>query len=105
MGRGDEKFDNVRVGLNSRLDTLQAAVLLCKLDIFEDEFTSRQRIASRYASILHDEIARPLVLREGAVSAWASYTVRTTERAILQARLKEQGISSCWQTDRVMLLR
>ncbi|KAG4417081.1 hypothetical protein IFR04_009787 [Cadophora malorum] len=94
-GRGEEKFDNVRIGLNSRLDTLQAAVLLCKLDIFEDEFASRQRIASRYASILHDDIARPLVLREGAVSAWASYTVRTTERAILQTRLKEQGISSC----------
>ncbi|KAH7395629.1 DegT/DnrJ/EryC1/StrS aminotransferase family-domain-containing protein [Cadophora sp. MPI-SDFR-AT-0126] len=94
-GRGDEKFDNIRVGLNSRLDSLQAAVLLCKLEIFEDELASRQRIASRYTSILLGSSARPLILREGVVSAWASYTVRTTARAMLQTRLKEQGISSC----------
>ncbi|PMD15485.1 hypothetical protein NA56DRAFT_693339 [Hyaloscypha hepaticicola] len=94
-GQGAEKFDNVRVGLNSRLDTLQAAVLLCKLDVLENEIASRQRIASFYTSNLRGtDIARPPVLRRGVVSAWASYTIRTTERACLEARLKAQGITS-----------
>lgn len=94
-GQGAEKFDNVRVGLNSRLDTLQAAVLLCKLDILGNEIDSRQQVASLYTSILQNaDIARPPVLREGVISAWASYTIRTTERACLEARLKAQGVTS-----------
>jgi dTDP-4-amino-4,6-dideoxygalactose transaminase/predicted dehydrogenase len=94
-GRGAEKFDNIRVGLNSRLDTLQAAVLLCKLDILEEEIASRQQVALFYTSILRGtDIARPPILCEGVISAWASYTIRSTERACLQARLKAQGIAS-----------
>jgi dTDP-4-amino-4,6-dideoxygalactose transaminase len=94
-GRGTEKFDNIRIGLNSRLDTLQAAVLLSKLDVFDDEIALRQQVASRYASSLHGiGKACPLILRDGVVSAWASYTLRTTERADFQARLKSRGITS-----------
>jgi dTDP-4-amino-4,6-dideoxygalactose transaminase/predicted dehydrogenase len=94
-GRGAEKFDNVRIGLNSRLDTLQAAVLLCKLDILGNEIDSRQQVASLYTSILRSaDIARPPVLRKGVISAWASYTIRTTDRGCLEARLKAQGVTS-----------
>jgi dTDP-4-amino-4,6-dideoxygalactose transaminase/predicted dehydrogenase len=94
-GRGADKFDNIRVGLNSRLDTLQAAVLLCKLDVFDDEIVSRQQVASRYTSILHSiGIARPPILREGVISAWASYTMRSTERAYLAAGLKAHGVAT-----------
>ncbi|KAH8667636.1 DegT/DnrJ/EryC1/StrS aminotransferase family-domain-containing protein [Tricladium varicosporioides] len=94
-GRGTEKFDNIRIGLNSRLDTLQAAVLLCKLDIFDDEIVSREQVASRYTNMLRSiNIARPPIVREGVVSAWASYTVRTTERACFEASLKAQGIAT-----------
>jgi dTDP-4-amino-4,6-dideoxygalactose transaminase len=61
----------------------------------ENEIASRQRIASFYTSNLRGtDIARPPVLRRGVVSAWASYTIRTTERACLEARLKAQGITS-----------
>lgn len=94
-GQGKDKFDSVRVGLNSRLDTLQAAVLLCKLDILAEEMASRQQVASRYTAFLHcvNKVRLP-VLRKGVVSAWASYTLRITERSAVQARLRAQGIAS-----------
>lgn len=90
-GQGTNKYDNVAVGLNARLDTIQAAVLLAKLDIFEDEIDKRQDVARRYAEGLAG-IATPPTVMEGAVSAWAQYTIRIDNRDAVAAALKEQGV-------------
>ncbi len=95
-GKGVEKYDNIRVGLNARLDTMQAAVLLAKLDIFDDEVAARQRVASAYTEQLKDvaTLTTPTV-EDGYVSAWAQYSLLTSDessRSALQADLKEAGI-------------
>jgi dTDP-4-amino-4,6-dideoxygalactose transaminase len=90
-GQGADKYDNVRVGMNSRLDTLQAAILLEKLAVFADEVVARDRAAARYARGLADVVAVPRIL-PGATSVWAQYTVRAADRDALAARLKAQGI-------------
>jgi len=87
----DPKYLNVRVGMNSRMDTIQAAVLLEKLKIFEDEIVSRNRIAQRYAAGLSDLVKTPSVL-QGGVSVWAQYTIEAPGRDDLGPRLREQGI-------------
>lgn len=88
----DRRYHHVRVGLNSRLDTLQAAILLAKLSIFEDEITARNAAAERYTSMLTQaDIAAPIVLN-GLVSAWAQYTVRVANRDAVQAHMKAAGI-------------
>lgn len=93
---GDNKYDNVRIGMNSRLDTIQAAVLLPKLKAFREyELDAVNEIADWYKEFLKDtELVLPLV-QEGFVSSWAQYTVQVKKginRENLQARLKEQGI-------------
>jgi len=92
-GQGGDKYDNVRVGLNSRLDTLQAAILLEKLAIFPDEIEARNRVADRYAGGLGDVLAVP-AMAEGVTSVWAQYTVRVGggRRDMLAARLKDAGV-------------
>ena len=95
---GEDKYDNVRIGRNSRLDTLQAAVLLPKLRAFETfELEAVNRAAALYTEALAGcGLALPRV-PDGAVSSWAQYTVRlpeTVDRAALQARLREDGIPS-----------
>ncbi len=92
-GRGSDKYDNVRIGMNSRLDTIQAVVLLEKLAIFPDEIERRQRVAERYAAGLQDVAAVPTV-REGSRSVWAQYVIRvpTERRARFMADLKAEGI-------------
>lgn len=92
-GQGSDKYDNVRVGLNSRLDTLQAAILLEKLEIFSDEIEARNRIAERYGKELGDVLAVPAVA-DGVTSVWAQYTVRVDggRRDMLAARLKDAGV-------------
>ncbi|UTW51679.1 DegT/DnrJ/EryC1/StrS aminotransferase family protein [bacterium SCSIO 12827] len=90
-GQGTNKYDNVAVGLNARLDTIQAAVLLAKLDIFADEIEKRQAVAARYAEGLA-EVATPPAVIDGAVSAWAQYTIRVADRDAVAAALKEQGV-------------
>ena len=90
-GQGTNKYDNVAVGLNARLDTIQAAVLLAKLDIFADEIEKRQAVAARYAEGLTG-IATPPAVIDGAVSAWAQYTIRVADRDAVAAALKEQGV-------------
>lgn len=90
-GQGTNKYDNVAVGLNARLDTIQAAVLLAKLDIFADEIEKRQALAARYAEGLTG-IATPPAVIDGAVSAWAQYTIRVADRDAVAAALKEQGV-------------
>lgn len=79
-GKGAEKYDNVRVGMNSRLDTLQAGILIEKLAIFEDELAARQAVAGRYTQAMPGAFAPPQVA-DGLTSAWAQYTIRTTSEA------------------------
>jgi len=87
----DPKYLNVRIGMNGRMDTLQAAVLLQKLAIFADEIEARNRVAARYAQGLGDVVAVPQVI-EGGVSVWAQYTIETEDRDGLAAHLREQGV-------------
>lgn len=90
-GQGSNKYDNLRVGMNGRLDTVQAAVLLQKLAIFEDELKARQTVAERYAALLADVVAVPVV-PGGLVSTWAQYTVRVANRNRVIAELAERGV-------------
>ena len=92
-GQGSDKYDNVRIGLTSRLDTIQAAVLIEKLKIFPDEIATRDRAARRYADGLAEVATVPRV-PDGLTSVWAQYTIRLTPGARdgVAARLKAQGI-------------
>ncbi len=90
-GKGVDKYDNVRIGMNSRLDTLQAAILLEKLKIFPDEIVARGRIADRYAEGLKGSAAAPGVIA-GGVSTWAQYTIEHPDRDGLAAYLKTKGV-------------
>src|SRR4029453_11026861 len=92
-GEGRDKYESARIGLNGRLDTLQAAVLIEKLKIFPDEIFARERIAQRYRMGLADVARVPDVAR-GSSSVWAQYTIRLApgRRDQLAATLKAQGI-------------
>ena len=90
-GKGSHKYDNVRIGINGRLDTLQAAILLPKLDIFESEIKDRQEVAARYSNALKGLVKVPHI-PDGLLSAWAQYSVVTEKRECYLARLKESGI-------------
>src|SRR5918996_546550 len=90
-GQGEDKYDNVRIGINGRLDTLQAAILLTKLDIFADEIQARQRAAERYDALLAGLVATPS-LRQEASSTWAQYTIRSPDRDALRNRLVAAGV-------------
>ncbi len=92
-GKGGDKYDNVRVGVNSRLDTIQAAVLKEKLAIFPDELDARDRVAAKYSESLRDIAEVPTVV-DGARSAWAQYTLKVDNRADVQAKLKDKGVPS-----------
>jgi dTDP-4-amino-4,6-dideoxygalactose transaminase len=92
-GQGADRYDNVRVGMTGRLDTIQAAVLLEKLKIFPDEIAARERIARRYNAKLADVATVPHIANEHA-SVWAQYTIRVpaARRDALAAALRTQGI-------------
>jgi dTDP-4-amino-4,6-dideoxygalactose transaminase len=93
-GQGSDKYDNVRLGLTGRLDTIQAAILLEKLKIFEDEIAARNLVAERYARGLGNVVTVPR-LAAGCTSVWAQYTIRLPEacdRDGFAAALKAQGI-------------
>jgi len=92
-GQGSDKYDNVRIGLASRLDTIQAAVLSEKLKIFPEEIAARQVVARRYADGLKDIVTVPAVPAD-LTSVWAQYTIRVAggRRAALAAALKDDGI-------------
>jgi len=90
-GQGRDKYDNVRVGINGRLDTLQAAILLEKLAIFADEIDARDRVAARYDELLPSGVKRPVVI-DGATTVWAQYTVRMDARDEWLTRLKRLGV-------------
>jgi dTDP-4-amino-4,6-dideoxygalactose transaminase len=90
-GAGTDRYDNVRIGMNGRLDTLQAAILLEKLAIFADELIARQRVADRYEALLRDPVVAPR-LRPHVTSTWAQYTVRVPSRDRAVERLAAEGI-------------
>ena len=89
----DPKYLNMRIGMNSRMDTIQAAVLLQKLTIFGDEIRARNAVADRYAAGLSDVVTTPKMI-EGGVSVWAQYTIETDDRDGLAAHLKAAEIPS-----------
>jgi UDP-2-acetamido-2-deoxy-ribo-hexuluronate aminotransferase len=90
----DPKYLNMRVGMNSRLDTLQAAILIEKLKIFEEEIAWRGAIAERYAEGLAGSPARTPIVIGGGVSTWAQYTIEHPDRDGLAAHLKILGVPS-----------
>ena len=96
-GQGSDKYDNVRIGLNARLDTIQAAILLEKLRVFEDEIAARQHVATRYGDMLRDSALMVPRVPDGLTSVWAQYTVRLPagiDREGVAARLKAAGVPS-----------
>jgi dTDP-4-amino-4,6-dideoxygalactose transaminase len=92
-GQGGDRYDNVRIGITGRLDTIQAAVLIEKLKIFPEEIAARDRAAQRYAVGLAD-VAKVPEVSEDSTSVWAQYTIRLApgRRDKLAAALKAQGI-------------
>jgi dTDP-4-amino-4,6-dideoxygalactose transaminase len=93
-GQGSDKYDNIRLGLTGRLDTMQAAILIEKLKIFEDEIVMRNKVAERYAQGLGNVVTVPR-LASGCTSVWAQYTIRLPEgsdRDGFATALKAQGI-------------
>ncbi|OCW55645.1 DegT/DnrJ/EryC1/StrS family aminotransferase [Hoeflea olei] len=93
-GKGTSQYDNVRIGMTGRIDTLQAAILIEKLAIFDEEIEARNRIAARYSKLLGSHVATPVV-PEGLQSVWAQYTVKLPEgadRAAIQAGMKDKGV-------------
>lgn len=90
-GKGADKYDNVRIGMNSRLDTIQAAILLEKLVEFPTELINRNKAADNYEKTLSDKYQTP-ELPEGYVSSWAQYTLVSANRDEDMAFYKEQGV-------------
>ncbi len=100
-GKGTDKYNNVRLGLNSRLDTLQAAVLQVKLRHFDDELQAVNHVAERYTELLCGKVQVPEI-PEGMVSSWAQYTIQIENRDEVQTRLKAAGIPSMVYYPRTM---
>ena len=92
-GKGSQKYDNIRIGLNSRLDTIQAAILIEKLCIFEDELKLRTKIANIYSSELNGVCKIP-ILEQGVSSSWAQYTLQIKNRDCVIESLKSKGVPS-----------
>lgn len=90
-GKGGHKYDNIRIGLNARLDTIQAAILIEKIKIFPDELEKRHKVASRYNDALRDAAQVP-DLGNDVTSAWAQYTIVAEDRAAFQEKLNNAGI-------------
>ena len=90
-GKGEDKYDNVVIGMNSRLDSIQAAILLEKLAIFAEEIELRNAVAARYAEGLAGVVTVPAVIG-GGVSVWAQYTIEADDRDGLMAHLKTKGV-------------
>ena len=93
-GSGTDKYDNVRVGLNSRLDTLQAAVLLAKMDVFEEEIEMRGRVAGRYINGLGGHVLRVPMIDNHIRNTWAQFTIEVADPDGLQVKLRDAGIPS-----------
>ncbi|MBX2847233.1 MAG: DegT/DnrJ/EryC1/StrS family aminotransferase [Acidiferrobacterales bacterium] len=91
QGKSGDKYDNVRIGMNARMDTIQAAVLLEKLKFYDDEIIKRNDVAARYNKQLSDKVVTPKV-PEDQGSVWAQYSIQVDDREKLKADLAEVGI-------------
>ena len=100
-GKGKDKYDNVRLGLNSRLDTIQAAVLQVKLRHFGDELSAVNGIASKYNDLLRGKVTIPVV-PPAVTSAFAQYTIQSPQRDAIRQRLSERGIPTMVYYPRTM---
>lgn len=87
----NRRYHHSLLGVNGRMDTLQAAILLAKLDLFVDEVAARARIGKRYTELLNNYVKTPYIQPHNT-SVYAQYTIQVAQRDLLQARLKEQGI-------------
>jgi UDP-2-acetamido-2-deoxy-ribo-hexuluronate aminotransferase len=90
-GQGTDKYNNERIGINGRIDTIQAAILLAKFEIFDEEIKLRQKVAQRYSDGLKDYVAVPFI-KEYNLSAWAQYSIMHPEREKIISKLKDNGI-------------
>ncbi len=90
-GAGEDRYAYDRIGLNSRLDTIQAAILLVKLDVFAEEIRLRNEAADRYAAGFGD-VVKPHAVIAGGVSTWAQYTIEVDDRDGFRAAMAEQGV-------------
>lgn len=91
-GKGSDKYDNVNIGVNSRLDTIQAAILLEKLAIFGDEIEKRNAVANAYSEHLKGHVLSVPTMIEGGISTWAQYTIEVTDRDAFQTACKAKGV-------------
>ncbi len=92
-GAGKNKYDNVNIGVNSRLDTLQAAILIEKINILKEEIIKRNSVARKYTEELKDYVSTPII-KDKNVSAWAQYTIVLDDRSNLSEFLKDRGVPS-----------
>jgi UDP-2-acetamido-2-deoxy-ribo-hexuluronate aminotransferase len=91
QAQSGDKYDNVRIGINGRMDTIQAAILLEKLKFYDHELAERNRVAQQYSGLLAQSVKTPTVpAHQGSV--WAQYSIQVEDRAKLQADLSEKGI-------------
>lgn len=90
-GQGSDKYNNIRVGINGRLDSLQAAVLLAKMEIFDEEIKMRQEVARRYNEALKDDVKIPYV-KSHNISSWAQYSILHPNRDRIIEKLNKKGI-------------
>lgn len=104
-GKGTAKYDVARVGLNARLDTLQAAILLAKLDVFEEELAAREALARRYDALLGGSGVTPPARYPDKESAWAQYSILLDDRDAVAASLKAQGVPTAVYYPRPMHLQ
>lgn len=103
-GKGEDKYDIVRLGLNARLDTLQAAILMAKLTVFDDELAARERLAKFYDSRLCDAVEIPRRVPDSA-SAWAQYCILVDNRGAVAKTLKDAGVPTAVYYPRPMHLQ
>src|SRR5262249_9772376 len=87
----NDKYNCDKIGMNSRLDTMQAAILIEKLAIFADEIATRNEVAQRYERLLSNLVRTPRVI-EGGVSTWAQYTIEVEDRDAFAAHMREAGV-------------
>jgi UDP-2-acetamido-2-deoxy-ribo-hexuluronate aminotransferase len=87
----DRRYHHTSIGINGRLDTLQAAILLAKLEVFDEELAARQQAAATYNKLLHDTVQTPTV-RDGYTSPYAQYTIEVDDRDAIQQALQQAGI-------------
>lgn len=103
-GKGNDKYDIVRIGMNARLDTLQAAILMAKLTVFDDELAGREKLARFYDARLQDVVEIPRRVPD-STSAWAQYCILVDRRDDVAGSLKEGGVPTAVYYPRPMHLQ